>query len=501
MTRKRTSSSTSRTRKAPTRSSKGWLLPCIVVALCAIGWLVYSMLSKSDYAFKRADLDSYVKAMHQENILGDGASVYVDMSDGMNYAYADPESQKVLQSIINKLAAVDAIKFFGLADGAISPLDMPHTQLYNYMMDSSSYNLQRAPIEKTLDEIVSRNQPALLMTDFEEYKGNVIHKAAYAKRDFIEWLAKGYKITFYKWDFQEGNVQKHMFVTVFDDNADRLTSLVSSAVLGVNPQIETYVLGGREFAYPTCTKYSSLKKGGNYHNEKGEDIVTAVLEDGSAEAYCSYANTVASVNGAPGRFAPLNNLVGDFAEYYPMGVDWTSAIANSKNMQEEGIAEADRFEHVFSNLYVNFGAQNGYTIKNVEVRVFDMQDIARCVSTMPADSIDVEAVNAIDAKEVNEFLSASMQKANDLQGDWQLISVDFDERFDGTFSGATNQSDIFRANIVISEAIPNTQSINSFFEWEGNPSLANSVRETLEASTSNPQGRVIYTYYLKSLAK
>jgi hypothetical protein len=438
--------------------------------------------------------------MHHENILGNGASVYVDMSDGMNYAYAGQEGQNILQSIINKLAAVDAIKFYGLADGAIEQINLPHTQLYNYMMDSNSYQLQRAPIEKTLDEIVRKNQPALLMTDFEEYKGNVIEKAAYAKRDFIEWLAKGFNITFYKWDFEEGNVLKHMFVTVFDDNANRLNSLVSDAVLGINPQIETYVLGGREFAYPMSSNYISLKKGGNYHNGNGEDVVTAVIEDGSSEAYYSYAKPFATANGTPGLFAPLNNLVGDFSEYYPIGVDWASAIANSKYMQETGIKEDDLFKHLFSNLYVNFDAQNGYTIKDIEVRVFDMQNIARCVSTMPTDSIDIDALCKIQAKEVNEFLTASMEKVEGIQGNWQIINIDFDNKFDGTFSESINQSDLFRANIVISQAIPNIQSINGFFEWEGNPSLANSIRETLEASSSNPQGRIIYTYYLKSLA-
>jgi hypothetical protein len=499
MNRRKTAISTSRKRShKETKSPTWWIFLCVIVALCAIGWFVYGLLSKPDYTFKRSDLDKYVVAMHHENILDDGAAVYVDMSDGMNYAYAKQEGQDILQSIINKLAAVDAIKFYGLANGEISPISLSHTQLYNYMMDGRNYQQQRAPIEKTLDEIIRKNQPALLMTDFEEYKGNVIEKAAYAKRDFIEWLAKGFNITFYKWDFVEGNIQKHMFVTVFDDNANRLNSLVSNAVLGLNPRIETYVLAGREFAYPTCSKYISLKKGGNYHNGNGEDIVTAVLEDGSSEAYYSYTKPFATANGTPGFFAPLDNLVGDFSEYYPLGVNWASAITNSKAMQEIGIKDEDVYKHLLSNLYVNFDAQDGYTITGIEARVFDVQDIARCISTMPSDSIDIETLNTIQPKEVNEFMIASMERTKDIQGNWQLISVDFDEQFDGNFSEAINQSDLLRVNIVISQAIPNIQSINSFFEWEGNPSLANSIRETLEASSSNPQGRIIYTYYLKA---
>ena len=59
------------------------------------------------------------------------------------------------------------------------------------MMNSVNYKKQRAPIEKTLERIILNNQPALLMTDFEEYNGGLIQKAAYAKKYFIDWLAKG----------------------------------------------------------------------------------------------------------------------------------------------------------------------------------------------------------------------------------------------------------------------------------------------------------------------
>lgn len=137
----------------------------------------------------------------KENILSDSVSVYVDMSGGMLFAYDSLQHKRMLQAVINRLAANDAIHFLELSSGRITPLEMSHTQLYNYMMLPQSYNNTEAPIEEALKRIVSSREPALLMTDFEEYRNGVVERAAYAKRYFIEWIAKGYNITFYKWNY------------------------------------------------------------------------------------------------------------------------------------------------------------------------------------------------------------------------------------------------------------------------------------------------------------
>lgn len=481
-------------------SSKGLIIGGSICVLALIGLLIWFFTKSPSYTFHRAQLDKYVEMTQHTHLLNDGISVYVDMSDGMNYAYSTSESQTILQAIINKLAANSTIKFYGLADEKITPLELSHTQLYNYMLNPKSYDKQKAPIETTLQRIVSENQPALLMTDFEEYKDGVIHKAAYAKRYFIEWLANGNNIIFYKWDFVENGNAKHMFLAVFDDNANRLNSLVANAVNLTNTNIEQYVLGGRDFAYPTSTQYISLKQGGNYHNDKGVDVVTAVMENGGVNDYISYAKPFATANGAPGQFAPLDISLGTFAEYYPLGVSWSDAIANAMRMQESGVPDKIKFKHLLSHLYVDFGAQSGFTIDNVEIRVFDMGETMRILFEK-GDSIKVDEIESIPKPEVNMFLSASMNDVRDLPSGWKEITVDFDSHFNGTFMGNINPTSLFRANIVISKATPNIAEVNEFFGWPGNPSLANSIKETLTAGTSNPQGRIIYTYYIKTISE
>lgn len=422
------------------------------------------------------------------------------MSDGMNYAYSTEESKKILQAIINKLAANQAIRFYGLADEKIQPLDYSHTQLYNYMLNPRTYDKQKAPIEATLQQIVSENQPALLMTDFEEYKGAGIEKAAYAKRYFIEWLSNGNNITFYKWDFTENGKDKHMFLAVFDDNANRLNSLVENAVGMTAPTTPKYVLGSHDFAYPTATKYISLKQGGNYHNDNGTDFVTAVIENGGTNDYVSYCKPFATAGGASSGYAPLDVSLGALAEYYPLGVNWKNAITNAKRMQEAGVPDDIRYEHLLSDLYIDFGAQDGFRIDDVEIRVFDMAETMLAISEK-GDSISADEVERINKPEVNMFLTASMHTVKEMPAGWNEINVDFDGQFDGSFSGNTNSTDLFRANIVISKATPCIAEADAFFGCPGNPSLANSVKETLTAASSNPQGRILYTYYIKTISE
>lgn len=499
MTRKTQRNSSSRIHH-PRKTNRAVIIIVLVLAIAVIGFLVWLITLPPIYIFQREQLDKYVEMTQDVHLLDDGASVYVDMSGGMIYAYSSDESKTMLQAIINKLAANDAIRFYGLANEKIKPLDYTHTQLYNYMLNSDNYLQQKAPIEATLNRIVAQNQPALLMTDFEEYKDGAIQKAAYAKKYFISWLANGNNITFYKWSFVEAGKDKHMFLAVFDDNANRLNSLVEKAVDITNPNTERYVLGGHDFAYPTSAQYISLKQGGNYHNDKGKDVVTAVIEDGGKEAYVCYAKPYATADGAPGQFAPLNWSLGAYAEYYPLGVNWKDAIANAELMQEAGIPDSIRYTHLLSNLYINFEAQNGFNIENVEVRVFDMGETMKAISEK-GDSVKMGDIDAIAKPEVNEFLTASMRDVKELPLGWKEIYVDFDKQFDGTFIGNITPTTLFRANIVISKATPNIAEIDGFFGWPGNPSLANSVKETLTAGSSNPQGRILYTYYLKIVSE
>jgi hypothetical protein len=473
----------------------GLLLPfaIIVVSFTSCDWI--GDIFRPDYVFDRTDLDKYVEVTEQPTQMNDGNAVYFDMSDGMNAAYADDNSKAVLQGIVNSIAG--KADCFGLANNQISPIEKSHTELYNYLLNSKSYSQISAPVQKTLETIVENNQPALLLTDYEEYNNGRIQKAAYAKEAFTAWLKKGHKITFYKWNFTENGKEKMMFLTVFDDNSNSLGSLIENAV----KNLEDYVLGGKDFAFPAFKNYVyqvddtmgtkkplSVNQGGNYHNSKGKDAVTVVLEKGDAQSYKSYCEPLA-VAGGKGAYTPLNTGVGALAEYYPFCEAWENILTNAKSLSSNEIPEKDRFTHLLSNLYVKLNAQHGYNVSGIEARVFD---ITKAMEMCAEDSVKVQEVQGYEGKQVFDFLTATYET-----GDYTKISVDFDQKFKASskFEGA-----MYRVDIVISAATSNINNAKDFFYWEGNPSLATSVEQVLLDTECNPQGHVLYTYYIKNIA-
>ncbi len=493
-----------RNRKSGKSNSTKYII--IAAAVCVavgLGFFAYSLINTGDYKFHRSHLDHYVSTLPQEQALPENVSVYVDMSDGMNFAYATPQSQTLLQNVINKLAANNNIKFFGLADQQIFPLEKSHTELYNYMLNPASYDKQKAPVEKTLEEIVAKNQPAVLMSDFEEYNGGVIHQAAYAKKYFIEWLEKGYNITFYKWNFTENGKAKKMFIAVFDDNAGNLNAMIDNAVELSNSDVDKFVLGGHDFAFPTAENYLSVKQGGNYHNKEGKDVVTNVMENGGEIDYICYARTQADATRNDTKsYNPLTTRSGYFAEYYPLGVTWKDAIKNASDFKQAGVKPENKFTHLISNLFIDFGAQNGYTISGIEVRTFDMQETMKAAEKqISKKQKNAEALEKVDKPEINMILTAAFGNSMELPAGWKEITLDFDPKFDGTFVGGYPASDLIRANVMISEATPNISEATDFFGWEGNPSLANSIKETLTTANCSPKGKILYSYFFKTMTE
>ncbi len=446
------------------------IIGCIVV-LGILGFAIYKMTSGPTSHLDLNKLEKYVNSTNTTPLqLKDGEAVYLDFSNGMNAAFASNEAKDVLQALGNKLNGKNSsTTFYSLANNQITELSAgSDTQLYNHIMNPSSYDNQSAPIQAALEKIVADKTAALLITDYEEYNNGRIQQAAYAKESFIQWLASGGTIFFYEWDYTEGNKQKKLFVTVFDDSYYRLVSKVSDAMgLVSNSFIKHFVLGGQDFAFPE----QMSQDGANYRNANGKDIVTCVNH------FINYNKPSADAEGHPEAFSPLSNLYGPMAQYYSLGTDWEGVTINAEGR--------DDF-HLFSKLYVDFNAQSGYDITQIEARAFNV--------TETVDSIGSSKNNV--AQEVSKFVTSSMIKASDMPG-YQEIFVDLTEGFNPKkLPAGMGIADLIRINIQISKATPRIEEARNFFEWEGNNSLAASVINTLQASEVNPTGRVLFSYYI-----
>lgn len=483
--RQRGSRTTGNNKKAPL------IIILCLLFLVGVGVLLWKITETEGSSYSRQILDEYVenefRKTEAEMQLEAGASIYLDFSNGMNYAYGSDNAKEILKNIVNKFNGKTlSLDFFSLADGQIAPLNGSTTDIYNRVMSSNSYSRPGAPIEKTLALIVEKNQPALLVTDYEEYNKGQVHQAAYAKDYFIKWIKSGRNIIFYKWDYAEGKKKKHLYLTVFDGQSNVLRSMVEQSIsLADKGFVDRFVLGGKDFAFPMMSKYLSSTQGGNYHNSDGKDYISVVKEDGCEESYKCYAMPVASATGKS-DYSPVENLYGPVCEYYPFQANWADIIKNANSMKEDVV---DPYEHLLGNMYVNFKEQDGFDVSKIEARAF------RVMSETDTIMMQNEPIEILDV------FTAKLDDEEKINGNpcWREISLDFNSLFDGNFKSNVNQTDLFRVNVVISSAEPKFTRINSFFAWENNSSLSQSVIHTLQSSEVNPVGRVLISYYLKQV--
>lgn len=499
-------------------SNKGIMIGAIILGVLILGGFIW-WFTHIGGGWDRKTLDDFVEATNPDVEMAPGATVYVDFSDGMQYGYGSPEAKALLASVVNKLSgATGTVQFMSLADDKITKLDMPQTEIYNTIMNPGNYTQQRAPIEKTLKTIVEKQQPALLITDFEEYNGAVIQQQNYAKDYFKAWLAKGFNITFYKLDFNEKGKEKKLFFAVFDGQYGALDGMVAQAVAQAQaPGVERFILGSPEYAYPKTVAYLSFKQGGNYHDSKGVDNVSGVIEDGSSQGFISYCTTQATADAAQSRskYAPISELYGPVVQYYPMQVSWPDILKNIEALRAQGVDPKDVYQHFIGSLYANFSAQDGFAINKLEARAFNVEqafqklDMDKVQEQAKQDKEDAKkgakprdgkAMAALEAEspEVLDMFTASLLPAPQQGQGWQEIVVDFDTKFNGTFpSGTPEPTDMLKVNVVIAQATPRLERVDGFFGWPGNRSLAQSVTNALTSAEVNPQGQVIISYYMK----
>jgi hypothetical protein len=99
----------------------------------------------------------------------------------------------------------------------------------------------------------------------------------------------------------------------------------------------------------------------------------------------------------------------------------------------------------------------------------------------------------LDVFELNKTLFENTKKIDPSKVE---IAVDLKSSFSGVIGGYT-PGDMIRLDIVIDDCEPNTEKLETLFSWDGNTSLADAIKNTLQ--NLNPKNRVIYSYFIKTL--
>lgn len=425
-------------------------------------------------------------------------SAYFDLSDGVVLAYKrNVSAADFLNRVVQKITAGEDCDVYSLAADSITALKLKQTELYNKIIDEFSYNQQMAPIEKTLDKIVSEGKASLLVTDFEEFTPDKrVQHQAFATRYFVKWLNQGNDITFFVFDFiGVKKIPYHLYFIIFDNKKHELLRSIKETVRGVKDCREFHL--ARD-AYEAMTEYPSSTKGGNYHDESGLDVVTAVPEDGSLIAYKSLGE-------------------GLKAEFYPVGEQWRNVLTNSKAMSEAGVQP--KFTHLFRHLFFDFSNTDSYIIEKLKLKVTNVQDDFvkytqyRTALAAGKDDLDFYDENGkllpeFDYKkspgrvvEVNDLFELDQElfkkSLEQSRGKKTEIGIMFSPIFKGDVIGAQT-GDLLRVDVCVDKARPNSeQNLTEIFSWGQNTNLRDAVRNTLQEL--NPQGTIIYTYFLREL--
>lgn len=461
--------------------------------------------------------DYYYSTLNYAPEYAPGFAAYFDFSDGMSEAYKDPDTRENLRGISQKVTGTDW-KIYGLASNQVTEMNCSQTELYN-KITQNRYTEIMAPIEEALKSIVDNRQRALLVTDFEEYTADRrIQYQNYAKKYFIEWMTKGGVINFYVTDYKEGRQDKHLYFAVFDDYQGSMTKIVDDALANRTVNYTKFSLNNKPVV--VYKNYSNPNKGGNYHDATGLDIVTAVNEeDPTNEMYTSYEK---------GR-----------VEFYPCGASWTDIYQNAKDVAQ--LPGSDRFYSLFRGIIMDSSNKDSYVIDGYDLKVTNVQNDyymfsnyqaalrnTPTITRNPDGSVIVENTEHPDAQfyynpETGELLpeynytpqacpnirdlfaldTDIMEESQRENPDLTEIAIDFSPNFSPN-TLTVQSGDLLRIDVVIAKATPNLDKLNDLFSWgpdkngQMNNNLSEAIRNTIQESEINPQGQILFTYFVKA---
>lgn len=447
----------------------------------------------------------------------DGFSAYFDFSDGMSEAYKDPATRENLRGITQKITGANWT-IYGMASNKLDTLKLTQTELYN-KITQPRYTDIMAPIEQALQSIVSNRKRALLVTDFEEYTADKhIQYQNYSKKYFIEWMTKGGIVNFYITDYKEGSQNKHLYFAVFDDYQGTMTKIIDDALANRTVNYSKFSLNNRPVV--VTKNYTNSQKGGNYHDATGLDIVTAVNEsDPTNEMYTNYENSR--------------------VEFYPCGASWADIFQNAKDVAQ--LPGPDKFYSLFRGIFMDSSNKDSYIIEGYDIKVTNVQTDYYMFSNYraalrnkptitrnPDGSVLVENTEHPDAKfyynfETGELLpeynytpqpcpvvqelfaldTAVMEESKRQNPDQTEIAIDFSPNFNPS-TLSVQSGDLLRVDVVVAKATPNLDKLSSLFSWgpdkngQMNSNLSEAIRNTIQESQINPQGQILFTYFVKA---
>lgn len=433
-------------------------------------------------------------------------ALYFDMSAPLVAIRNDANIESTFLGILNQL---NNVLVYDLGADTIVKSDKPAKELYEYYQHKGKSS-STAPIEKTLNKIVEEGVPALLVTDFEEYKEGTIYTSGYAAEPFEKWIIMGGDITFFITPFKEDGKDKKLFYVVFDYPDGHLLDDVKKGLDGKPQNYQTFTLSTNFYKFET--NYPSASVGGNYHDGDGYDVVSSVPDDGfmKLDKYC--------------------------AESYIFENSWEDIVVNAAE-QTKSNGAAVPFTHLFRNLFIDLSNEDSYTIKKISLTIQDIQqdfDKYSCYFlaknnppkiTKDDGGIVVEFAEDSDVKEYydengnlkKEYDYPQLNRKNMISEVSDLLEID-NQLFQDSYKKNSNKVEIgikfkkgtngvimnenskdnhlYRVDLFIDEIErANLNKIESLFSWGKNNCMSESIKVALDKAM--PKGKLLYSYFIR----
>ena len=170
--------------------------------------------------FNSSFLETKSESEYTEN-----TNVYVDLSDGITkYALGDSNNKKLLEQFFFTVQNEENLSYFELSDDQVIPYE--GTQALSYFISKGHYDengklKMGAPIDQAFNQIASKNELGIVVTDGELYDtvAQEVSMNPWASDAFKSWFSTGGKLNIIYTDFSEKNggktYNKHMYVIIF----------------------------------------------------------------------------------------------------------------------------------------------------------------------------------------------------------------------------------------------------------------------------------------------
>ncbi len=473
------------------------------------------------------DYPQVIKAYHQnvtkkDNFVNQETkfAVYLDYSSSMKTAFADKKTLDFYEMFINSLK-ISTVDFYEVDKNNVTEIkNLNKNELYKKVKDVARFSGINAPLHQAMQLIMTNKCEAVFITDGELWD-NGEKDDPWAREEFELWLTNGNLIDFYVTDHIDEGKQKHVFYMFF------IPKNKIDDTQNISNQFKFYLdnsLTAKELVYSKFSfSNNAIKLTQEYKTQKSGGLnPNAILNE---ETY-------------------INEGLNYSFEYIDIMMRWKDIVKYIQFATNDMGQPLKNGEPLINQLFVETTNLEFYKIEELGIKVYDAKNdvdklkaIYEALQNPPSFVKDAEDKIVLDADNKpmldcpgqtdaysttgelildTNFVSNNLTEINDLfvfdneafmnnfkqQGRGEIV-IKISENFDGSQISET-QENLFKIDIYLKKVTPYVENPNlAKFIWQGkqvesNKSIYNSILGALNAA--NPQGQVIYTFYIKTLS-